>query len=286
MTGAATVDKALDLLFHLHDVRRPLGPSEIARGLGLPKSSCHRLLGSLLARELVERDAAGHYRPGLGLLVLGLGAQEREPVIRVARPILEAEATGFGETVFLVGRRQGRLRVLDKSEGTGFLRAAPAIGDIVPSDVTAAGQLYRAYDADPALDPRRPGAPMAEEPAGAEERARGRAIRRLGYATNRDAWIEGLSVLAVPIWHATFAGRRELTAVLALGAASRRFDALGEARIAERLRDAAAEIESRSRAGVDAGRGSGFESESESESGSESGSERRAASAPQGAEPG
>jgi len=103
MTGAATVDKALDLLFHLHDVRRPLGPSEIARGLGLPKSSCHRLLGSLLARELVERDAAGHYRPGLGLLVLGLGAQEREPVIRVARPILEAEATGFGETVFLVG---------------------------------------------------------------------------------------------------------------------------------------------------------------------------------------
>lgn len=262
MTGAATVDKALDLLFHLHDARTSLGPTEIARSLGLPKSSCHRLLTSLLARELVERDAAGRYRTGLALLVLGLGAQEREPVIRVARPILEAEATRFGETVFLVGRRQGRLRVLDKSEGTGFLRASPAIGDIVPSDVTAAGRLYTAYDTDPALDPRRPGASVPDRPAGPEERAQARTIRRRGYATNRDAWIEGLSVLAVPIWSRTSAGRRELAAALALGAASRRFDGLGESQIAERLLAAAAEIESRSRGGVGVRDGIAFESES------------------------
>ncbi len=267
MIGTASVDKALDLLFHLHEARTSLGPTEIARSLGLPKSSCHRLLASLRVRELVERDAAGRYRPGLALLVLGLGRQEREPVIRVARPILEAEAARFGETVFLVGRRQGRLRVLDKSEGTGFLRAAPAIGDIVPSDVTAAGRLYDAYDADPARDPHRPGASVPDRPVGSEERARARAIRRLGYATNRDAWIEGLSVLAVPIWSRTSAGRRELTAALALGAATRRFDALGESQIAERLLAAATEIESRSSGGVGLPEGDAFDVERRGPSG-------------------
>lgn len=267
MIGTASVDKALDLLFHLHEARTSLGPTEIARSLGLPKSSCHRLLASLRVRELVERDAAGRYRPGLALLVLGLGRQEREPVIRVARPILEAEAARFGETVFLVGRRQGRLRVLDKSEGTGFLRAAPAIGDIVPSDVTAAGRLYDAYDADPARDPHRPGASVPDRPVGSEERARARAIRRLGYATNRDAWIEGLSVLAVPIWSRTSAGRRELTAALALGAATRRFDALGESQIAERLLAAATEIESRSSGGVGLPEGNAYDGERRGPSG-------------------
>ena len=64
MAGAATVEKALDVLFHLHDAAVPLGLSEIGRALDLPKSSCHRLLASLAKREMVERDEVGHYRPG------------------------------------------------------------------------------------------------------------------------------------------------------------------------------------------------------------------------------
>ena len=77
--GAATVEKALDVLFHLHDAGTALGLSEIGRALDLPKSSCHRLLASLVNREMVERDEVGHYRPGLALLSLGVGAQGREP---------------------------------------------------------------------------------------------------------------------------------------------------------------------------------------------------------------
>ena len=87
--GAATVEKALDVLFHLHDANASLGLSEIGRALDLPKSSCHRLLVSLVNREIVERDDAGHYRPGLALLSLGIGAQSREPVVSAARPVLE-----------------------------------------------------------------------------------------------------------------------------------------------------------------------------------------------------
>lgn len=227
MAGAATVEKALDVLFHLHGAPSAQGVSEIARALGLAKSSCHRLLAALVDREVVEQDASGRYRPGLALLALGLGAQRREPVVELARPRLEAEAGSLGETVFLVGSRRGQLRVLDKVEGSGFLRAAPGVGDVIPADVTAAGKLYRAYH-------------------GAEpESDEGQAIRSQGHAVNRDAWIEGLSVLAVPIWQPDAGGGERIAAVLALAAASPRFEAIGEAVIAERLRAAAAEVSGR-----------------------------------------
>ena len=230
MAGAATVEKALDVLFHLHQAGSAQGLGEIARALGLAKSSCHRLLAALVRREVVEQDEAGRYRPGLALLALGLGAQRREPVVALARDRLEAEAEALGETVFLVAERRGRLRVLDKCEGSGFLRAAPGVGDVVPDDVTAAGQLYRADRARRALGAD---ARLADEDA---------EILRRGHASNRDAWIEGLSVLGVPIEQRTDDGGTSLVAVIALAAASPRFDALGEARIAERLRAAAAVV--------------------------------------------
>ena len=220
MAGAATVEKALDVLFHLHGAEGSLGLGEIARALGLAKSSCHRLLAALAVRELVEQDESGRYRPGLALLSLGLGVQRREPVVELARDFLETEAAELGETVFLVAERRGTLRVLDKCEGSGFLRAAPGVGDVIPADVTAAGKLYRVHRAG------------AVEGAAAAEREE---LARRGYAVNRDAWIDGLSVLGVPIWQRSQAGGTRLAAVLALAAASTRFEAIGEARIASRL---------------------------------------------------
>lgn len=246
MAGAATVEKALDVLFHLHASPTAQGLGEIARALGLAKSSCHRLLASLVEREVVEQDDSGRYRPGLALLTLGLGAQRREPVVELARDDLEAEAAELGETVFLVAERAGRLRVLDKCEGSGFLRAAPGVGDVIPSDVTAAGKLYRIF-------PGRSG-PIAAVAAtgsdatgvaGSDADLEEEAIRRQGYATNRDAWIDGLSVLAVPIWQRGLAGDARLAAVIALAAASPRFASLGERRIADRLGSAAARIGAR-----------------------------------------
>jgi IclR family acetate operon transcriptional repressor len=232
MGGAATVEKALDVLFHLHETGEPLGLSEIGRALDLPKSSCHRLLTSLLAREVVERDDRGRYRPGLALLALGLGAQRLEPVIWAARPNLEHEAEVLGETVFLVGLRHGRLRVLAKAERSGFLRAAPEVGDVVPADVTASGQLFAVLSKAGSIEGggALPGPEIARE------------IESRGYAVNRDAWIEGLSVLGVPIWQGGGIDGPDLVAVLALGAASPRFDTLGEERIASRLIAAAHEV--------------------------------------------
>ena len=93
---SGTIDKALELLFHLHEQPAPRGVSELGRALALPKSTAHRLLTSLSRRGLVERDALGRYRPGIALVALGLGVLEREPLVEAARPVLERTAEALG----------------------------------------------------------------------------------------------------------------------------------------------------------------------------------------------
>src|SRR4051812_23899562 len=180
---AATVDKAIDVLFHLHERAEPLGVSEIGRSLDLPKSSAHRLLVSLRRRGLVERDERGRYRPGIGLLALGLGVLEREPLVAAARPALEVSAEELGETLFVVAARGGKLTVLDKVEGTGFVRAAPRVGSTIPAQLTAVGKLYLAHCPEALAEPDRKRVLARGQSAAALEREL-LVVRRRGYAEN------------------------------------------------------------------------------------------------------
>ena len=198
---AATVDKAIDVLFHLHERAEPQGVSELGRALEIPKSSAHRLLVSLRRRGLVERDERGRYRPGIGLLALGLGVLEREPLVAAARTVLESAAEELGETFFVVAARGGKLTVLDKVEGTGFVRAAPRVGSSIPVQVTAVGKLYLALapDALSESERKRDREAVRAVPAAQLERELA-AVRKRGYAENLGEWIEGMFVVAAPVF--------------------------------------------------------------------------------------
>jgi DNA-binding IclR family transcriptional regulator len=243
-----SVDRAIDLLFHLHSEREARGVSDISRALAMPKSTVHRLLQALLRRGLVEQDAAGRYAPGSQLVALGLGAQERDPVVAVARSVLEEEASAIGETVFLTAPRGHSMIVLDKAEGAGFLRAAPRLGEEVPLHATAVGKLAFAFA------PER----FAIEGLGLErftertlrERGALRAevdrVRRQGFAVNRGEWIDGLSVVAAPVLiESPGEDAPRFVAAVAVAAASQRLRALGPARLGRRTREAAHRIEAR-----------------------------------------
>ncbi len=198
---AATVEKAIDVLFHLHDRPEPWGVSDLGRALDLPKSSVHRLLVSLRRRGLVESDERGRYRPGIALLALGLGVLDREPLVAAARPVLESEAAELAETFFVVALRAGKLTVLDKVEGTGFLRAAPRVGSTVPVHVTAVGKLYLAHAPSALGSAAEVDAEPAAEAVADGERERELALtRKRGYAENLGEWIDGLAVLAAPVF--------------------------------------------------------------------------------------
>lgn len=241
-----SVDRAVDVLLHLHGAGEPRGASEVARALGAPKSTVHRLLATLAGRGLLERDDAGRYRPGFRLLALGLGVLEREPVVALARPVLEEEAAALGETVFLTAPRAGRVVVLDKAEGTGFLRAAPRIGDEIPLHATAVGRLALAFAPDRVALPPGPLEAFTDHTP-VDRAVLGAAVERArlrGHDENHGEWIAGLSVLAAPI----LAGGR-LRAALAVAAPTARLRALGGAAVAARLVAAAGRVAERAGAG-------------------------------------
>lgn len=248
MESLGTVDKAIDVLFHLHDTGSACGVTAIGLALDMPKSSVHRLLATLTRRGIVERDERGLYRPGIGLVALGLGALEREPSVIAARPVLERFAEQVAETFFLVGARAGALVVLDKVEGTGVLRAAPRVGERVPIHATAVGKLYLALAPDALTDPPDDPLPGYTERTVTDAAALEReiaSVRRAGFARNRDEWVPGLSVLAAPVW----LGDR-VAAAVALALATSSLDARSGADLEDRVREAASAVTARLNGGT------------------------------------
>jgi DNA-binding IclR family transcriptional regulator len=243
------IDKALDVLFHLHASPLALGVSELGRSLDLPRSSAHRLLSSLKRRALVEQDAAGRYRPGIGLIALAAGVLERDPLVTAARPVLEAHAESLGDTFFLVAARAGRLTVLDKAEGTGVLRVSPRLGSSVPVHATAVGKLYLAYAPDQLgpIEPERERFTENTVPDDDALRAEVQAALERGYATNRQEWQQGLYVVAAPI----LTGARMQGSVCA-ALPTTRMERLSEHEVAERVVAAARTISQRLQGVVEA----------------------------------
>jgi DNA-binding IclR family transcriptional regulator len=237
----STVEKSIDLLFHLHGAGEPLGVSALGRALGIPKSTAHRLLGPLLRRGLVERDLSGRYRPGFGLVALGLGVLRADPLVAAARPVLEAEAQALGETVFLTAARAGQIAVLEKAEGRGFLRAAPQVGSSVPVHATAVGKLQLAFGPEE-IAPTTSFEEFTPATAATPE-ALAREVelaRRRGYAENRDEWIPGLAVVAAPV---LVAGR--LAAAVSIAVPTARLAELDPEDLASRAVAAAGRVAAR-----------------------------------------
>ncbi len=205
----------------------------------MPKASAHRLLRELQFRNLVKQDDRGMYGLGVGLLALGLGASRAEPLVRVARPILQNAAARVGETFFLVAERAGELVVLDKAEGAGFLRISPRIGAQIPVHATAVGRLYLAFAPERVqLDESRLTSFTRRTPSTPTKLRRSVAqVRRDGVAASDEEWVQGLSAVAAPVF---FAGR--LLGAVVVACVAPRYKELGPASLIQAVTRASQQL--------------------------------------------
>lgn len=115
--------------------RPELNLTEISAGIGLSKSTTHRLLATLEAGQMVEYDrAAARYRLGLKAFRLGSVVAKSMELVRRADPLLQAVADETAETAFLVvaegtqalclrrfdGAHQVRVLVLEPGKHSAF----------------------------------------------------------------------------------------------------------------------------------------------------------------------
>ncbi len=186
-----------------------LGVSEIARRLGIAKSSAHRLLTTLAARNIVEKNPeTGQYRLGVHLFALGHLAQPRVSLSSLALPELQRLHGATGQSVF-VGLMDGddavyphyvgsaavsvqinRESVRRRSYATALGRAMAAVDPVLQRRLRAHAAAGRGPDAVRAV---------ADFDRAIE------AFRRTGVAVSRDGVIPGLSAVAAPV--KTLAGK-------------------------------------------------------------------------------
>lgn len=202
--NSRTVIKALHILRVLGQSDRPLGVVEIARRLGLHKSSVSRLLATLRAEGFVGRDGlTERFIVGPTVVSLAGSALRQMDLRQLARPILERLASDSGETVNLAVPAQGGVINIDKIASQHYIRDIGWIGRQSPFHATATGKVLIAW-----LTPRERralvGATLSRHTPetitswSALERELER-VRRQGYATGREELEPGLVAVAGPI---------------------------------------------------------------------------------------
>lgn len=130
------VDRSFRILDLLSRSASPLGTSEVARRLRLPKSTAHSLLRSLEAVGAIQ-ESRQRYRLGPALEQLAAVAEIR----RRWRPALEELAEQVGETAFLGQRRGARVAIIDEVLGRGAPVVSAPVGSFIPASAGAVGRV-------------------------------------------------------------------------------------------------------------------------------------------------
>jgi DNA-binding IclR family transcriptional regulator len=196
------VTSALDVLDCFLDAEE-LGVSDIARRLGVAKSTAHRLLTSLSARGLTDKNPeSGQYRLGLHLYELGQIAGDRMRLRRTAVPLLEELRQLTGCTAHLAVPDGSHVIYIERLEPLRGASRMNSVARRMPSHCTSSGKAIAAFDPEAARARRAAGfpalTPASIRTAADFERAQ-TEIRRRGVATNVDEALEGFASVAAPV---------------------------------------------------------------------------------------
>jgi len=225
MTSESTIRSvvtSLRVLQAFTPTDRVLGVSELARRLGLGKSTVHRALQTLAGEGFVLAVPGGRYRLGLKLYELGQHVAHANEIRDPAHHHVRALQQRTGETVQLAVLDGVDVVAIDRVESPDTLRTLARTGFRSPAHASAAGLAILAHsDADvvtralsgsvdtTAADP-------VDDPA-AVRSALDRA-REDGYAMSADDAGPGLNAVGAPV----FDPRGRVVAGLALVAPAAR----------------------------------------------------------------
>ncbi len=197
-----SVTIALDLLDALA-VTPELNLSELARRVGVAKSTAHRTCSVLVARGLLDRTASGGYRLGLRFVEYGHLASARSVVRDRGLAQLVELRNALGETVQIGVPSGADVVYVERVEGMRALRYSTENSRRSPLHRSSAGKVLAAFNPELLEARLRAGLPastgytiVVPELFVAELQR----VRQRGYARSVDETELGMSSLAVPVW--------------------------------------------------------------------------------------
>ncbi len=138
-TGVQATLAVLDLLA----AQAPLGLSEMARELGIAKSTLHRICAVLVERGWAVRDADGRF--ALGIRAMRLGSSSAElPIVTAFRTVAAQFLTRHDETIALAVLDGVESLFIALEETSQPVRLVTHVGSKTPAFSSASGRVVLA----------------------------------------------------------------------------------------------------------------------------------------------
>jgi IclR family acetate operon transcriptional repressor len=201
--GSQAILRALSVLRALRLAEGELGVVEIARSVGLPTTTVHRILRTLVvAGYVVQNASTERYHLGREAYLLGRAVADSLG-FDAALPLLEDLAAATGESVNLVVRDRNEGLVVLRIESSQPLRFTQPVGTRIPLHCTSSGKVLLAFGADPERDVRSLGALQRFTPqtvtSAADLLDELQVIRSRQYGVNHSERIFGVCGVAAPV---------------------------------------------------------------------------------------
>lgn len=202
--GTQAVMRAIALLKAFTDEQPQLGLAELARTVGLNKTTTYRLLTALENQGLVARNPANDtYRLGPEVIALGGRALRASDLRSVSRAELEGLARTAGETATLEVLLGPDVLVLDEVSGAHLVGATHYIGARWPAHATSTGKVLLAFLPAAELEPvlQQPLVQVTGQTLASPELLRQSLaqVRETGYAIAIEELEIGFSAIAAPV---------------------------------------------------------------------------------------
>jgi len=142
----SSVATSVRLLKAFSEEQVEIGISDLAKRLGVAKSTVHRLAVTLVADGMLEQNPdTGKYRLGIALFRLGSLVRRRMTMSNEARPLLRDLREKVNETVHLAVLDGSEIMYVFNLESTQAIRMRSDVGVRKPAYCTAEGQAILAF---------------------------------------------------------------------------------------------------------------------------------------------
>jgi IclR family transcriptional regulator, positive regulator for flagellar biogenesis len=242
-TEVDSLQRGLEILRLFRAGEKSLRLSDIVDRTGIPRLSAQKLLNTLAAQHFLRHlPDLDRYEPDVACFVIGHALRASLPILRIARPIMQALAEQLGADVFLAAREDMEMMILEYSSALAGTTEF-GVGSLLPIAQTAVGRAWL-WAQKPAIQGEYIERIRAEADASARNAIPGiyRAFQDLaerGYCVSLGEWLQDRHAIAAPL---VTGGGREVIVLAAVAGDQRSKESFFGDTAASALADAAARI--------------------------------------------
>jgi IclR family transcriptional regulator, pca regulon regulatory protein len=204
-----SLERGLAILSSFRPNRPLIGVSELAREVGLGRSTTHRYVATLSSLGYLEQDLASRkYRLGPKVIDLGFSAINSMELRAISAPYLQrlSDETGFTANMAILDDTDIIYieRCRSSRKGSGEIELDLHVGSRLPAYCTSMGKVLLAYLPDEERDARLDRSPLKPHgPNTLTDRSKLIAdltrVRATGIAINDEEIAFGIRAIAVPV---------------------------------------------------------------------------------------